>query len=154
MGDADPAGCIAFYLETWRRKNGHLHQWECDTRRKAQGHRDELFKRWVASMKGRRLAASKNLRAATVKAAPEDEDLPSNIRLIRARSAPGRLAELLKQAGAVEVKAAIPEDLAGVLRLSARCVGILEKLGEDVSDIRANIEEQRAALRHIRNAAE
>lgn len=143
---------LAFYLELWRRKNAHLYQWESDVRRKAQGHRDDIYRAWVARMRGRRWALNKgDLKAASRKANPEDEDMPSNIRLLRSRAAPGKLAELLKQDGAVEVAVAKPKDMADLATPYARCVAVLDAVGEDTTDLRESIALQRAALQELRN---
>jgi hypothetical protein len=47
QGVSEPFVQLAVYLEWWRRKNRHLYQWECDTRRRALNARRDLYRKWA-----------------------------------------------------------------------------------------------------------
>jgi hypothetical protein len=143
-------------LELWRRKNAHLYQVECDLVAKARRYRDDIFRNVAASLRGCRvLASSADLKASARKANPEDDcDTSNEVRRLRAQASPGRLLELLKAEGAEIVKLPPDDQYPDVDTMTARCIALMRHAGEDTSIIEETINEQRAALSALREAAE
>lgn len=99
-------------LESWRKQDKHLFEWEANQRRKAQEWRDHLYRNFVAWLRRKyRLAVIEDLKVKSLgeNPKPESEDVVMQAARYHQRIAScGRLMEVIREgfAGHVRVEAA------------------------------------------------
>lgn len=91
---------MALYLDIWRRKNVHLYNWKEGLVKRIIGHRDHIFKNFVAQIRSEYnviIFENFDLRGFARNANEDEEKTPDRMHRIRNLASPGRLREIAKQ---------------------------------------------------------
>jgi hypothetical protein len=88
-------------LEAWRKQNRHLYDWQTGQRRQVIRRRDDLYRKFARRL-ARLYRAAKlraiNYRELKGRPAPDESDSKRQARLNAHNAAPGRLAQLIREA--------------------------------------------------------
>lgn len=133
-GVSDSMHRFVLYLEWWRRKDGHLVQWEAEQRTRMQARRKNdrrVFARRLAEQYRTLVVDKMDLRPLAKKADPDKEDVQYEIaREQRHSAAPSELRDLLKLAFGPSRTVVV--DHAGVASVCAQC-GAKYEAAEDAT---------------------
>ncbi len=130
-------------LESWRRQNRHLYQWESRERTKALRRRQDIYRQWAAGLRrdyAKVVIEELDYRQIARNTVPEDDAGSDYVHRTRVVAAPSVLRGAVREmfgAGCTAVLKPAGRTIPGVGEDYAKCWLLLRDAGCDVSEVEA-----------------